>query len=123
MAKLEIEGYGSHEVAAGTRLVNAIEACGVDVSHRCGGYAGCTTCRVEFSAGEPQRITRAEAEKLKKAGLAGTARLSCQCLVEGEMALKVLMPVSQEAWSEPGPAPEDHITPDPEWLELSALAD
>lgn len=118
MARLEIEGYGSYEVTDGTRLVNAIEASGVDISHRCGGFAGCTTCRVAFVSGEPQRITRAEADKLERAGLSGEARLACQCLAEGTMHLRVLMPVSQEAWEEPGPAPEATITPDPEWLEV-----
>lgn len=119
MPKLEIGGHGTHEVAAGQRLVNAIEACGVDISHRCGGYARCTTCRVSFRSGEPQRMTRAEADKLAASGLEGTARLSCQCLVEGDMELTVLMPVSEQAWDDPGTPPEAVITPDPEWIDLA----
>lgn len=119
MPQLEIEGHGRCEVAAGTRLVRALEACGADVSHRCGGFARCTTCRVEFLAGEPQKITGAEAEKLRSAENLGKFRLSCQCLVDGDMRVKVLMPVSQEAWDEPGPPPEEGITPEPEWLDLA----
>lgn len=119
MPKLEIEGFGTCEAAAGTRLVRAVEACGVDVSHRCGGFARCTTCRVEYLSGEPQRITRAEAEKLREKGLLGSARLSCQCLVEGDARIRVLMPVSQADWDEPGPPPEEGITPEPEWLDLA----
>lgn len=118
MAKLRIEGHGEFEVEEGTRLVNAIEECGVDVSHRCGGNAACTTCRVEFEHGEPARITRAEQEKLQQAGLAGRVRLSCQCLAEGDMAFQVLMPVSQESWSDPGPMPEPEITPEPQWISI-----
>lgn len=121
MPTIEIEGFGACEAAAGTRLVRAIEACGVDVSHRCGGHARCTTCRVEFLAGEPQRITRAEVAKLREKGLLGSVRLSCQCLVEGDLRLKVLMPVSAQPWDEPGPPPEEGITPEPEWLDRADL--
>ena len=64
MPQITVEGYGSFEVPAGARLVNALEQNGVDILHRCGGYARCTTCRVVFSAGEPARMTRAEYNKL-----------------------------------------------------------
>lgn len=118
MARLTIEGHGTFEVEEGKRLVVALRECGGDVSHRCGGYARCTTCRVEFVSGEPGRMTRAERDKLNEAGLAGRARLSCQCLAEGEMSLRVLMPVANEAWDEPGPPPESHVTPEPQWIEI-----
>lgn len=120
MPQLEIEGFGTCEVAAGTRLVRALEACGADVSHRCGGFARCTTCRVEFLDGEPRNMTRAEAEKLQNTGQLGDFRLSCQSLVEDDMKVRVLMPVSREAWDEPGPPPEEQITPEPEWIDRSA---
>jgi len=55
----------------------ALENNGIDVLHRCGGYAGCTTCRVEFAEGEPSRMTRAEKDKLADRELTGV-RLSCQ---------------------------------------------
>lgn len=118
MPKLSIEGHGEFDVEEGKRLVLAVEECGVDISHRCGGNARCTTCRVEFEHGEPARMTRAERDKLQEAGLAGRARLACQCLVEGDMALKVLMPVSQESWTDPGPPPAAGITPEPQWISI-----
>jgi ferredoxin len=118
MPKVTIQGHGTFEIDEGTRLVNAIEDSGVDVSHRCGGFAGCTTCRVEFASGEPARITQAERDKLNSAGLAGRARLSCQCEVEGDMELKVLMPVSEQPWEDPGPRPEPTITPEPKWISI-----
>lgn len=117
MAELEIEGFGKCEVEEGRRLVNAIEACGADVSHRCGGFARCTTCRVEFLVGEPERMTRAEADKLLEADLLGKLRLSCQCLVADGMRVRVLMRVSEQAWSDPGPPPAETITPEPEWAD------
>ena len=52
MPKLTIDGRGEFEVPQGTRLVNALEDHGGEPLHRCGGYARCTTCRVEFLTGE-----------------------------------------------------------------------
>ena len=115
MPKLEIEGEGTFEVAEGERLVLAIEGCGVDIGHRCGGFARCTTCRVEFVEGEPGRMTAAERDKLAERDLLGQLRLSCQCLVEGDMKLKVLMRTAEQGWSDPGPPPAPEITPPPEW--------
>ena len=61
MPKLTVEGYRTVDVESGKRLVLAIEQdAQVDVLHACGGNARCTTCRVEFIAGEPDRTTVAE---------------------------------------------------------------
>ena len=54
------------EVNAGTRLVNALEENGIDVLHRCGGHAKCTTCRVQFVEGAPHEVTLAQQEIFKK---------------------------------------------------------
>jgi ferredoxin len=112
MPKLNIEGVGEFEVKAGTRLVNALEDNGGEPLHRCGGYARCTTCRVEFIAGEPETMTNAEKEKLEKlSGNQGNFRLSCQCTVDHDMHVKVLQPFSESGLDDPGPRPEDHVTP------------
>jgi ferredoxin len=115
MPRLEVEGHGVHEVEAGTRLVLAIEGHGVDILHRCGGHARCTTCRVAFSAGEPERMTEAEFERLTARDLLGEARLSCQIICDHDMALKVLMTLSESGLPDPGPTPERTITPEPVW--------
>ncbi len=117
MPKLEIEGFGSCEVEAGKRLVLAVEDCGADIGHRCGGFARCTTCRVVFAAGEPSRMTVAERDKLASLDLLGKVRLACQSRVEGDMTVRPLMRVSTEGWSDPGPRPADDITPPAEWVE------
>lgn len=117
MAKIEIEGHGSCDVEAGRRLVLAIEGCGVDIGHRCGGFARCTTCRVRFEAGEPERMTRAEHDKLAERGLLGQVRLSCQILAEDGMKVAPLMRVSEMGWDDPGPPPEPKITPEPDWIQ------
>ena len=111
MPKLMIEGHGSVEVEKGTRLVNALEDNGGEPLHRCGGYARCTTCRVEFIAGEPEIMTAAEREKLESQGNLGNFRLSCQCTVDTDMHVKVLKPFNQSGLDDPGPRPKDHVTP------------
>ena len=117
MPKLKIDGYGEFEVPQGKRLVKAIEGSGVDILHRCGGHARCTTCRVEFLEGEPDRRTVAERDKLKEKGEEGI-RLSCQCLVEGNMHVRVINTMTSTGLDDPGPEPEDDITPDPDWVDL-----
>ena len=117
MPTLHIEGYGSHSVEAGTRLVLAIESAGVDILHRCGGHARCTTCRVSFSAGEPKQMTRAEHDKLGEKGDLGSYRLSCQCLVDEDMHVEALMTLSNTDLDDAGDTPEVGITPDPDWIE------
>ena len=117
MPKLTIEGFGAFDVPEGKRLVKAIEDRGVDILHRCGGFANCTTCRVEFIEGEPQQRTLAERDKLKDKGLAGV-RLSCQCLVEDDMHVRVLHTLQSTNLDDPGPQPEDGITPEPQWFPL-----
>ena len=75
------------EVADGTKLVLALEENGVDILHKCGGYAKCTTCQVQFDVGEPSSKTEAEAELAENRDL-GSARLSCQIEAVGDMALR-----------------------------------
>ena len=116
MPKIGIEGQSTFEVEAGVRLVNAIEASGVDILHRCGGNARCTTCRVEFIAGEPATMTEAEKAKLTERELLGSARLACQILCDHDMKVRVLQTVTSTGLPDAGGAPEAHITPDPVWV-------
>lgn len=118
MPRIEVEGHNGFEVAAGTRLVRALEENGVDVLHRCGGYAKCTTCRVSFSAGEPQQMTVAEYEKLAQKQLLDQVRLSCQITCEHDMAVRALMTLHESGLPDPGPSPEATITPEPQWRDL-----
>lgn len=115
--KLTIDGKGTVEVKAGTRLVNAIMAQDIDILHRCGGNARCTTCRVSFSSGEPTTMTQAELAKLTERELLGTARLACQISCEHDMSLKVLMHLSENPqMTDAGSDPETTITPEPVWV-------
>ena len=96
------------------------EDAGVDILHRCGSYARCTTCRIEYLEGEPEKMTRAELEVLEKRNLLGQVRLSCQTLSDHDKKVRVLMTVSSTGLDGPGPHPESHITPEPEWVDKPA---
>ena len=114
------EGNKSFEVQSGIKLVLALEDNGIDISHRCGGNAGCTSCRCSISSGEPTRMTQAEKEKISASIDKGdeaikSARLSCQILVEDNMTVKPLMRVKNMDWEEAGNRPADLITPEPVW--------
>jgi ferredoxin len=113
--KLGIQDAGTFEVEEGKRLVLAIEEdAGVDILHRCGAYAKCTTCRVEFLDGEPGRMTEAEREVLESRNLLGEVRLSCQSVCDHDMKVRVLMTVTSTGLDGPGNKPEPEINPPPE---------
>ncbi len=120
MPKVTVPGSGVFEIDEGQRLVNALREHGVDIGHRCGGYARCTTCRIEVIDGEPSVISRAEHEKLIETNLLGEVRLACQILVENDMTVKPLMICSEMGWSSPGDPPEETVTPIPDWMDVSS---
>ncbi len=103
---ITVQGNESFEVESGTKLVKAIENSGVDISHRCGGNARCTTCRVKFVSEEPA-MGDVEKDCLEEDGVLGEFRLSCQIRVEQDMEVQVLMPVSTADWDNPGGDVED----------------
>jgi ferredoxin len=121
MPTITVDGR-SRDVEPGTKLVLAIEALGVDIGHRCGGKARCTTCRVEFVAGEPATFTRAEYRKLQDAGLLGQVRLSCQLRVEHDMSVRALKTLQSEGWADTGPAVDAQVTPEAAWFTRAELA-
>jgi ferredoxin len=114
--KLTVEGFEPVEVPAGKRLVLAIEQdARVDVLHACGGNARCTTCRVEFIAGEPDTMTVAERNVLSARGVTGV-RLSCQILCNHDMTVRAISRLTGSGRPDPGPTPATEVTPPPEWI-------
>jgi ferredoxin len=115
MPLLTVESSGTHEVPAGKRLVLALEEdAGVDQLHACGGHARCTTCRVEFIAGEPERRTVAERTRLAQRGLTGV-RLSCQILCDRDMTVRAISRLGGSGRADAGPKPQPYIEPPPEY--------
>lgn len=106
-------------IPEGKRLVLALlDEAGIDQLHACGGIAKCTTCRVQFTAGEPAEITEAEAAVLKERGLDTMpgVRLSCQIVAKDGMAIKTLSRMKGSGRSTPGARPADSMEPAPIWV-------
>jgi ferredoxin len=117
MPKLTVEGVGEFDIPEGKRLVLALEQdAGIDQLHACGGNARCTTCRVEFIAGEPSRMTVAERDVLTARGLSGI-RLSCQIPCDHDMNVRAISRLEGSGRKDAGHEPADHIEPPPEWIE------
>lgn len=113
MPKLTVDAVGTFEVPQDKRLVLALEdEAGIDQLHACGGNARCTTCRVEFIAGEPEMMTKAEKDVLAARGLTGV-RLSCQILCDHDMTVKAISRFAGSGRKDAGTRPEDTIQPQP----------
>jgi len=107
MPTVTVESEKSFEVESGKKLVLAIEDAGIDIMHRCGGNARCTTCRVQIVSGEPAPMIDLERERLaREASLGPDIRLSCQIRVESDLAVRVLNR-SSAMGIPPGPRPAD----------------
>ena len=113
MPKLTVDGVGEFEVPENKRLVLALEdEAKIDQLHACGGNARCTTCRVEFVAGEPAQMTVAEKSVLAARGLSGV-RLSCQILCDHDMSVRAISRLAGSGRKDAGPRPADAIQPQP----------
>ena len=115
MPKLIVDGQGEYEVEQGKRLVLAMtDDAGVDQLHACGGNARCTTCKVEFVTGEPEKISSAEKALLAGRELSGV-RLSCQIACESDMTVKIISRLEGSGREDCGGRPAEAIQPPPAW--------
>jgi ferredoxin len=113
--KLTVEDVGAFDVPQGKRLVLALEdEAKIDQLHACGGNARCTTCRVQFTAGEPDRMTEAEKLVLAARGLTGV-RLSCQIVCDHDMSVRAISRLAGSGRKDAGMRPADEIQPPPVW--------
>ena len=111
MPQLTVEGEGTFEVESGKRLVLALEQdARIDQLHACGGKARCTTCRVEFIAGEPATKTEAEVAALARRELTGV-RLSCQIVCDHDMTVRAISRLAGSGRADAGPTPAAHVEP------------
>jgi ferredoxin len=105
MARITIEGETTIEVETGKRLVLGLEDSGIDVLHRCGGNAKCTTCRIEVVEGVVPPMSDMERDALEDPELIARYRLSCQIRVDGDLTIRVANR-SHVAGIGPGPRPK-----------------
>ena len=100
-------GTVEFDCAEGRKLVLCLEDNGVDILHRCGGNARCTTCRVELVAGEVGGMGDAERTILETKGdAAENTRLSCQIRLASDVHVRVINQASVKG-IDPGTRPEE----------------
>ena len=110
MPKIQAETAGGlveTEAPEEKKLVLVLEDAGIDILHRCGGNARCTTCRVEILEGDPGEMRELERNRLAmEAELAPNIRLSCQIHVHNDLKVRVINQASVRGM-DPGPRPLD----------------
>ena len=110
MPKIQAEtanGLVETEAPEGKKLVLTLEDAGIDILHRCGGNARCTTCRVEVLEGDPGEMGELERNRLAvEAELPANVRLSCQIRVKDDLKVRVINQVSVRG-IDAGPRPLD----------------
>jgi 2Fe-2S ferredoxin len=93
MSTLTINPGGlSAEIAAGTRLLDAIIAAGGQLISKCGGDAKCGACHVFVTEGRKgvSKLTPAENAKLDTiVGVGSKSRLACQATLLGTEGVTV----------------------------------
>jgi ferredoxin len=104
MPKITVAGEEPFEAPVAKKLVLCIEDAGIDILHRCGGQALCTTCRIQVLEGDVPPISETEIEALEE--LADEYRLSCQIRARNDLTVRVIKRSHVEGIS-PGPRPED----------------
>jgi ferredoxin len=99
------QGVVAFEADEGRKLVLCLEDNGVDILHRCGGNARCTTCRVEILTGDPGEIGEPERAILAtKTDLNDHTRLSCQVRLIDDLHVQVINQASVKG-IDAGPRP------------------
>jgi ferredoxin len=106
MPQITVEGETPFDAPIGKKLVLAIEDAGIDILHRCGGQARCTTCRVEVLSGDVPPMSDAERDALEEPELIAQYRLSCQIRVQSDLSVRVWGRASEQEMT-PGDRPED----------------
>jgi ferredoxin len=100
-------GTQTIDAPQGKKLVLVLEDAGIDILHRCGGNARCTTCRVEILEGDPGEMGELERNRLAiEAELPDNVRLSCQIRVNSDLKVRVINQVSVRGM-DAGPRPFD----------------
>lgn len=94
MPKIIIQNLHNKEIFienGNKNLLDVIHENYIDWMHACGGKGRCTTCKVQVLDGLANFSEESPAElKFRKMGrLEANERLSCQCQISGDIAVKV----------------------------------
>ena len=117
MPKLTVQGVGEFEIAPGKRLVKAlVDDAGTDQLHACGGQSKCTSCRIKFIDGEPEKITQAEKDTLGVREISESGvRLSCQITCDNDMTVEIISGMAGSGRADQGSTVADEMVPNPIW--------
>lgn len=94
------------EVAPGTSILDAAEACGAWVGHACGGNLACSTCHVYVEAGLASlpEVSDKENDIMDKAfDVRMESRLACQAKVGTAPLIVAIAEESVRAWLDENP--------------------
>ncbi|HWN90581.1 MAG TPA: 2Fe-2S iron-sulfur cluster-binding protein, partial [Verrucomicrobiae bacterium] len=86
------------DVEAGSSILKAAHAAGVDIEATCGGRGRCTSCRVKFVAGTIPPPTIMDEVQLGDALVREGYRLSCQCRISDAVTVQVSPPVDERTF-------------------------
>ena len=104
---IQVKNGPQFEAEIDQKLVLALEDHGVDMLHRCGGNARCTTCRVEILEGSPAPAKEEEKDILLRKGFdPNVFRLSCQIRIQGDLVVEPALTV-ETAGMDAGPRPKE----------------
>jgi uncharacterized 2Fe-2S/4Fe-4S cluster protein (DUF4445 family) len=89
MAKVKFAPAGREiEAAEGWTILEAAQACGVEINIPCGGQGRCGRCAVVVDGGDG-RVRRRSTMRLSAADIAAGYALACQSVVLGDLAITV----------------------------------
>jgi uncharacterized 2Fe-2S/4Fe-4S cluster protein (DUF4445 family) len=91
--------------AAGTTILKAAHASGVEITATCGGRGRCTSCRVKFLTGAPPPPTIMDELQLGADLVREGYRLSCQCVLHEPVAVQLAPPLEERAFQILGAGP------------------
>src|SRR5512146_1490485 len=90
LCRIDFEPVGKRvEVPAGTSLLDAAHAAGIEIASVCGGHGHCGRCLLTVLAGDISGPGEADRSLLSGAELAARQRLACQTRVAGDVQVHV----------------------------------
>ena len=90
LRRIDFEPVGKRvEVPAGTTLLEAAHAAGIELASICGGHGHCGRCRLAVLAGDVGAPAEADRSFLSQAELAAGQRLACQAHIAGDVRVHV----------------------------------
>ena len=90
-------------VPAGTTILKAAHAHGIELTATCGGRGRCTSCRVKFLAGPTPPPTIMDEVQLGDDLVREGYRLSCQCALTDAVTVQVAPPLEERSFQILGP--------------------